>query len=456
MADDMQNEQRGNGARVAIIGGGYTGLVAALRLTEAGYHVTVFEAGAELGGLAGGFEIEGAPLERAYHHIFRTDTAIIDLVHELGLSEKLRWHRGGQSLYFDGTLHPFSGALDLLRFGPLALHDRIRAGVVALYLQWTRRWHRFEAVTALQWMRKAAGANVTRVIWEPLLRGKFHRHHASVSMAWLWARVHTRANSKAPGEMHERLGYFDGGFAVLTDALEQRLRDAGADIRTDARIVALSADESGTRIVLDRSEEHFAVCVATIPSGVFGRLCAQSDLPAPYRERLASIQYLGARIVVFSSGQRLGRTYWTNVNDASMPFLVFIAHTELVGTARYAGHHIYYLATYLPADDEQFTCDADQLEDSWFDALATMIPEFDRGAIREKHHFRFSNAQHVVDTSYRSRIPERATPLPHVFLSNFSQIYPEDRGTNFAVREGERIARSAIDHLAAQRGPRPQ
>ena len=69
-----------------------------------------------------------------------------------------------------------------------------------------------------------------------------------------------------------------------------------------------------------------------------------------------------------------------------------------------------------------------------------MFPEFDARSLRERHIFRFRAAQHIVDTRYEEKIPDYRTPLPGVFLSNFSQVFPEDRGTNFAVREGNRIA----------------
>jgi len=61
-------------------------------------------------------------------------------------------------------------------------------------------------------------------------------------------------------------------------------------------------------------------------------------------------------------------------------------------------------------------------------------------AARDSRDFRFKAAQHIVDTDYEKKIPGCRTPLPGVFLANFSQVFPEDRGTNFAVREGEKVA----------------
>lgn len=433
--------------RVAVIGGGYTGLVAAVRLAEAGLGVTLFEASPTLGGLAGGFSIEGAPLEKAYHHIFRTDTAIIAMANELGVGDRLQWFESRQAMYYGGRMYPFAGARDLLRFSPLHFHNRIRAGAVALYLQFNKRWEGYASQTALAWMRRAAGKQVTEVIWEPLLRGKFHRYYDSVAMSWLWARIHVRANSKQKGELKEKLGYFSGGFEVFTKALVDRLNELGVEVRTSAPIESIESDESGVSVIHGGTRERYAACIATVPSAAFSRLIADTVTDQSYLDQLASIRYLGARLLIFSSEQQLSDAYWHNINDVDLPFVVFISHTQLVGTSAYGGKHVYYVATYVTMDDNIFTCPDDDLETIWFEGLASVFPDFDASAIREKHHFRFANAQHVVGSDYRASIPAKATPLPHVFLSNFSQIYPEDRGTNFAVRDGEAIAGLALEDL---------
>ena len=59
-----------------------------------------------------------------------------------------------------------------------------------------------------------------------------------------------------------------------------------------------------------------------------------------------------------------------------------------------------------------------------------MFPDFDRDSVLEKKVFRFKDAQHIVDLGYEDKIPEYQTPCPEVYLCNFSQIYPMDRGTN--------------------------
>ncbi|WP_431777981.1 NAD(P)-binding protein [Ottowia caeni] len=72
------------GRRIAILGGGYTGMVAAHDLCRK-HDVTLYERSHSLGGLADDFTLHGTPLERAYHHLFRSDKDIIQLAEQLGI-----------------------------------------------------------------------------------------------------------------------------------------------------------------------------------------------------------------------------------------------------------------------------------------------------------------------------------------------------------------------------------
>lgn len=443
------NQDKQQILHIAVVGGGYTGMVAALRLAEAGHKVSILERGAVLGGLASDFKVEGASLERAYHHLFKTDSHIRQMAQELGLEDKLEWHDSAQALYYGGTLYPFKGALDLLRFKPLRFVNRIRAGIVVLYLQKLTAWQPLQRQTAYDWMRKAAGQQVLEVIWEPLLKGKFDHFYDKVSMAWLWARIHIRAQSREAGG--EKLGYFKGGFQIFSDALIDRLTELGVDIQTEVVIKSIENNEKGAVLVdlQDGSQRSYDRLVSTTPSHVFAGLIERSGSIEPgYLEQLRSIDYLGARLLIFSSSQSISDYYWHNINDLDLPFLVFIHHTKLIDPAAYNNHYIYYIATYTRHDSPLFTMDDDELEEQWFTGLQQIFPDFDCAQVREKHFFRFANAQHIVTTDYAAKIPAYQTPLAHVYLANFSQIYPEDRGTNYAVREGEAIARLILTDQA--------
>ena len=392
--------------KVAIIGGGITGLVAGYRLLQKGHKIAIFEKGSELGGLLGGFKIEGTNLEKAYHHIFKTDTEIISLIKEFGLEEKLKWHESKTALYYDKVIYPFAGVMDLLKFKPLNLIDKLRLGLVKIYLEKEKNWQKFEDVLAVDWMKKWCGSNAYKVVWEPLLKGKFSNRYQDISMAWMWARIHTRANSSEKGK--EYLGYMEDGFQQVINELEKRIRKLGGKIELNT--------------IADEKEllKNFDKIISSAP--------------------LASVDYLGAVTMVFSSKQSLSKFYWHNINDINSPFLAFIQHTNLMGTENYGGKNIYYLGTYLSQNHKYFTCKDGLIEKDFFVYLRKIFPNFNEKEIIEKNIFRFKYAQHIVDINYELRITNyEFRPKNKIIHVNFAQIYPEDRGINFGVREGERV-----------------
>jgi protoporphyrinogen oxidase len=424
--------------KVLIVGGGFTGLTAAYRLAQdKSFSVTLAEGSDHLGGLAAGFPLLGTSLEKTYHHLFLTDNSIQELATELGIQDKLIWCDSSVGIFRDGRTHPFMSPLDLLRFKPCSFASRVRLGLVALYLKHTTNWRKFANRSACEWMTKACGQGGMEAVWLPLLKGKFARYYDSISMAWLWGRIHIRANSRSRGDK-EKLGYFRGGFAVVVRALEAELARLGVSIQTRTIVEKISPEQRTA--VMSGQTVAFDFCVFTGPSYTLAKLLPAGGRYDDYSKRLRAIDYLGAICLIFTSNQCLGDIYWVNVNEPGAPFLVFINHTRLVGTSDYKGRHVYYIGAYLPTDGNIFSLPDDALIKLWWDYLKTMFPEFDAVRVEERHIFRFKAAQHVVDTGYQEKVPAFRTPLPGIFLANFSQLFPEDRGTNFSVRDGNKVA----------------
>lgn len=394
--------------KIAIVGGGMTGLVAGYRLLQQGNQVTIFEKNERVGGLLAGFEVNETYLEKAYHHIFKTDSDIINLIDELGLIAKLKWYEGKTAIYYKNKLYPFNGPIDLLKFEPLPFVDRIRTGVVSLWLQKDNSWQKYQKTAAYTWMKKWNGQKAYSVMWEPLLKGKFHDYYQEVSMAWLWARIHTRGNSKDKGELTEKLGYMEGGFEQLVTALTTKITELGGKIKTQMTV----EDIPGLLKKFDK-------VISTGP--------------------IKDITYLAAVELVFTSKQSLSRYYWHNINDTTMPFLAFIQHTNLVGTKNYDGDQVYYLGTYVPQDHFLMKASEKEIIDLFFKNLKKIFPAFDKKQVKQKWVFKLAKAQHVVTTDYH--VPGYETGIKNLYQANFAQIFPEDRGTNFAVREGNKIAK---------------
>src|SRR3954470_620611 len=162
-------------ARVAVIGAGGTGLVAALRLAAGGDEGVRFEGRPGLGGQAATLDVGGGHrLERYYHHWFTSDRHILAPCDELGLGGEPEWLPSSVGFFSGGALHPFTTPLDLLRFPPLSPAARLRLGLAVLRLQRGRtRAEDVEGVTAADWVRRHMGEQAWQLVWAPLLRAKF-------------------------------------------------------------------------------------------------------------------------------------------------------------------------------------------------------------------------------------------------------------------------------------------
>ena len=432
---------------ILIIGGGFTGLVAARELAKQGQQVTLVDAGDTLGGLAASFNLHGEPLEKAYHHLFRTYEDILSLIDDLGLTEKLEWKESSVAIYRGGKAWPFMTAMDLIGFKPCSLIGRIRLGVAALSIKYSKNWRKFSRHTAMDWMRNACGESALAAVWKPLLKGKFAGHADDISMAWLWARLHVRSNSRETGGGSERLGYIRGGFVKLVDALERDLLKFGVNIYTNHQAGDISEAPDGKKaLMIDGEQRVFDQVLFTGSNQGFERLLAPLNIDSSYRSALQSIEYLGAMCLIFTTDQKLGDHYWVNINEDDANFLVLIRHTKLIDAERYGGKEVYYIGAYCDQERGIFCEDETVIRDSWFNYLKTLYPEFDRELVETEHLFKFKNAQHIVKQGYEDKLLSYKTPVDGVFLANFTQIYPEDRGTNFAVREGKCIAKVMLEN----------
>ncbi len=421
--------------KAAIIGAGFAGMAAAYDLVRQGWQVEIFEAADQVGGLAGGFRDPAWDwsVEYYYHHWFASDRHLLGLIEELGWSDRVLFPRPVTAVYHAGRFYPLDSPLAVLRFPGLPLPDRLRMGLVIAYLRLLPDWRRLEGVTAHQWMQRWVGARAYRRLWQPLLMGKFGPHYQEVNMAWFWARFKART---------PRLGTFVGGFQAFADALAGRLRKMGVRIHLQSAVERVQRrDAGGLRLRLRDGWREAEVCLATVSPAALARLAP--DLPADYRQRLGELKSMGAVVMVLALRHRLSEQgiYWHNLpKDAGFPFLALVEHTNFLPPEHFGGEHIVYLGDYLEPDHEYFQLSERDLRARFLPALERVNPRFRPDWVRKSWVFRTRYAQPIPGLQHSRRIPDLQTPLPGLWWASMSQVYPWDRGTNFAVEIGRRAA----------------
>ena len=436
--------------RIGIVGAGITGLTAAYDLAKQGHAVTVYEAHPYAGGLAAGFRDERWewPLDRFYHHWFASDLDVAALIDELGARDRLFFPRPTTSIYYQGHIYPFDSPLRVLRFTPISLVDRFRVGLVTLYLRLTRNWQPLEGITAEKWMRRAVGGRAYEVLWKPLLISKFgEEHYRDVNMAWLWARLHKRT---------ARLGYFVGGFQGFADLLVERVRAQGGEVRLEAAVQAVrhvakvcchserSEESSCLRLETAAGSADYEQLIATCSPQEMLRLTP--DLPADYAAQLAHLKSMGALVLVLALRRSLvSRHYWINIPAGEgFPFMGLVEHTNYISPQHYGGDYLVYCGDYLPPEHPSFAYTREQLLEAYLPGLVKINPDFRLDWVRASWMFTETYAQPVPGLHHSRHVPPLQTPIPGLWLANMSQVYPWDRGSNYAVELGRRVAREVV------------
>jgi protoporphyrinogen oxidase len=405
------------------------------------------------GGQAATLPLLGPRIEYFYHHLFGSDTHILGLMDELGIGDQLRWIESKVGLFYDGQIYDFVTPFDLLSFRPLNPVDRVRLGLMYLYLHRVDDWRRLEQVTARDWILRYMGQGIYDKVWGPLLRGKFGEMADQVSMTWLWGKIKVRGSSRQGATAKEKLAYPLGSFETITQALVDRLRAGDADLRLNQEVTGLVTDPEDARrvtgVVTKKETIPFDAVIATVPGYNLLEI-APPTLEGPYAEQLRSVRYQAALVLLLVSKHSLSRIYWMNIADRTMPFVGVIEHTNYVPPSEYQDRHLIYVSNYLERDDPRYRMRASDLFELYAPYLKRINPAFDTDWIEKKIVLRAEAGQPVITCNYSQRVPDHRTPLRGLYLANTLQIYPEDRGTNYSVRLGRTIGRIVDEDLTRQ------
>lgn len=408
--------------KIAVIGAGFTGLSASLILSR-NHDVTLFEATHELGGLSSAVKLDKASwyIEKHYHHWFTNDKAVLNLIKDLNLNDKLLFPKTLTSVYYKGQSYPFNTPFQVLNFSPLSIAERLRLGLVSLYLKLLPQNMAvyLEKYKASDWLPKYFGKKVYEIVWKPLLVGKFSQFSNVVNMAWFWARIKKRTMI---------LGYLSGGYQTLITAMEKKIKEQGGKI-------LLNTPFDGAQT------SSFDKVIITAPSPIFIKMYPQ--LPDDYKKRLTNIPHLSAlNLLLITKEKILEKEYWLNINDRKFPFIAVIQHTNLADKKYYGGNHLTWVGNYLPPGHPYLKMTKKELFELYLPYLQKINPKFNFQLPTTNYQlFTGLFAQPIFPVNYSGVLPDFKTPIPNVYLANMDMVYPWDRGTNYAIEMGQKVAK---------------
>lgn len=433
-------------AKVGIIGAGAGGLAAAWELSLRGHQVVIFEAEDRVGGLAAGFKDENWAwwLEKFYHHWFASDQDLLKLADELGVRHKILFTRPKSSFWLKGGIYQMDSPISALKLPLMSWYAKLRYGPVGFYyMRLNKKWAWMEQYTADEWIRKHMGEEYYRILWRPSLIGKFGEAYREVNMAWLWARMHSRTS---------KLGTYVGGFQAFMEDFAAALRQKSVAIRLNTPITCVQKTDEGIEVESAAGKEMFDAVISTTSPRLLLKLVPQ--IGGEYAEKVSALRSMGSVVVILALKVQLltDGTYWlslpTDTPDKSkseFPFLALVEHTNYMDKQHFGGDHLVYLGDYVAPDHEYFKLSEDQLAERFIPALTRVNPNFSPEWIRRRWVFRAPYAQPLPTVNHSKNIPDIRTPVQGVYWASMSQVYPWDRGTNYAVEIGRRAARLVME-----------
>ena len=344
--------------------------------------------------------------------------------------------------------------MDLLRFKPLPPLARVRLGAAVLALQrGPGNPAPFERVTAREWIERYMGRDAYRALWGPLLRGKFGERADDIAMVWLQNKLRLRRGDDAA---EEKLGYPQHSWEPLFDALRDRIEAGGGRVLIDrpaARLAPGLRRHAGRARSFRRGHdprdfetlepERYEAVLATLPSDVFEQMLEPGVLPEAYLADAARDRVLHGALpadrarppvlAVLLDQHRRRRAAVRGADRAHEPDRARALRRPPLPVRRQLP----------PARARAARLDAEALLERYTPGLRAVNPAFERSWVKQLWLHREPAAQPIVTVGYRDKIPAMQTPTRGLVLANTTQIFPEDRGTNYAVREGDEAAGDA-------------
>lgn len=401
--------------KIAIVGGGITGLYLGYRLAPQ-YQVTIFEKNQKIGGLLGSFCLsdQSWPVDNFYHHFFSSDQKLISLLKELSLPYFFK--KPITAIWQNNKINSFSSPKDLITFPKLGLSQKLRLGTIIVLLKAIPDYRLIPNTQAIRIFPFLMGKSAYRIIWEPLMRGKFGHFHKKISAVWLWGRIKKRSTY---------LGYPKGGFAKLTEKLTQKIITSGGQIRTNQPIAKMS------------QLDNFDQVIFTTPKKVLDQIVLNKDCSKK------NIPYLASLNLILSGPKPILKNsiYWLNIADSTFPFVAIVNQSGLVDRQHYNNNYLTYIGGYYQQKDPLLNLSANKILTKFTPFIKKINPRF-RAENYQVYLSKHLSSQPIVAPSYQKNLPPFKKKYKNIYLVSMEQIYPWDRGINYAIDLADKFLKS--------------
>ena len=410
------------------------GLAVAYQLVRDGHRPVVYEADDRVGGMSACFDFGPLRLERFYHFHCTSDRAVLRLLAELGLADKMHWVRTRMGFFHRGRVVPWGDPLSLLRFPGLSLLAKLRYGLHALLATRRTNWRPLDRLEATAWVRKWVGQEAFDVLWRRLFELKFYHFANSLSAAWIWSRIRRIGRSRED-LFREKLGYIEGGSDTLLSALREYIEGHGGEFRLACPVsrVALS-DGQVQGVVVGGVLEPYAKVVSTIPLPFVPRL--MPDLPEPLLAQYRAVDNIAVVCVLVRLARPLTGNFWLNVSDPDMDIPGLVEYSTL----RPLDAHVVYVPFYMPGEHPKYAEPNEAFLERVRRYLRRINPELRDEDFLQMHASRYRFAQPICPPGFLERLPPVELPVKGLWAADTSYYYPEDRGISESVEFGRELA----------------
>lgn len=419
-----------------IIGAGMLGMTLALRLSQKGYKVTIYESAEKVGGLTSSWEIDGVVWDKFYHVILMSDLNTRKILKEMGLEKDLNWVETKTGFYSDGKLYSMSNLVEFFKFPPINLVDKFRLGVTIFAASKIKNWQELEEVSVSDWLIKWSGKRVFEKIWLPLLKAKLGDNYKNTSAAFIWATIQRMYAARKSGLKKEMFGYVSGGYEKINNRFAAYLSKNGVEIKYNSKVKAVKKHLSGKLEIETQDESRFFDKVISTLSSKESVKIAES-LTDTEKKQHHDIKYLGVICPSVLLKKSISPFYVTNITDSWPPFTGIIEMTALIDKIETKGKHLVYLPRYVNPEDQLFEKNENQLKAFFLNPLFKMYPNLSEDDV---HFWGVSKARIVFalpTISYSKKVPAVTTSLENYYIINSAQIINGTLNVNETIQVAE-------------------